>query len=319
MESQICLARLKQCLSGLQNRKMRENPLKRPGLGLTLPARTFIDCSHKTVTVGCRRTGPEHGKHHLTWLKPTASPHSTRISTSWRRWRRQPAFINRGFVTPGLAIVFIFLCAVIAAVFVTGQPGAVVIIAAAMIGAYMALNIGANDVANNVGPAVGSQAMTMGVALAIAAIFESAGALIAGGDVVATISKGIIDPVAVSDPNVFISAMMAALVSAAMWIHLATWIGAPVSTTHSIVGGVMGAGIAAAGVDAVNWPTMGSNCSQLGDLAVPGRPDRRHLPRLHQDSHHLSGRQDFRRAALGAGADCGDDPVSSRPIWRSRG
>lgn len=188
-----------------------------------------------------------------TYRKPTLDKDLDKLATM----EEATGLINRGFVTPGLAIIFIFLCAIIAAVFVTGHPGAVTIIAAAMIGAYMALNIGANDVANNVGPAVGSQAMTMGVALAIAAIFESAGALIAGGDVVATISKGIIDPVAVSDPNVFISAMMAALVSAAMWIHLATWLGAPVSTTHSIVGGVMGAGIAAAGVDAVNWPTMG--------------------------------------------------------------
>ena len=189
-----------------------------------------------------------------TYRKPTLDKDLDKIATM----EEATGLINRGFVTPGLAIVFIFLCAVIAAVFVTGQPGAVVIIAASMIGAYMALNIGANDVANNVGPAVGSQAMTLGVALAIAAVFESAGALIAGGDVVSTISKGIIDPVAVSDPNIFISAMMAALVSAAMWIHLATWLGAPVSTTHSIVGGVMGAGIAAAGVDAVNWATMGS-------------------------------------------------------------
>ncbi len=80
--------------------------------------------------------------------------------------------------------------------------------------------------------------------------------LIAGGDVVGTISKGIIDVDAVSDKNVFIAAMMAALVSSALWVNLATWVGAPVSTTHSIVGGVMGAGIAAAGFDAVNWPTM---------------------------------------------------------------
>lgn len=189
-----------------------------------------------------------------TYRKPTLDKDLEKLSTM----EEATGLISRRFVTPGLALVFIFLCAVIAAVFVTGQPGAVVIIAAAVIGAYMALNIGANDVANNVGPAVGSQAMTLGVALAIAAVFESAGALIAGGDVVNTISKGIIDPVAVSDPAVFTAAMMAALVSAAMWIHLATFLSAPVSTTHSIVGGVMGAGIAAAGVDAVNWPTMGS-------------------------------------------------------------
>ena len=129
--------------------------------------------------------------------------------------------LNRGFVTPGLALVFIFLCAVIAAVFVTGHPGSVVIIAAATIGAYMALNIGANDVANNVrSPAVGSQAMTLGVALAIAAVFESAGALIAGGDVVNHPFPRHHRPRGSSPiPMSFIAAMMAALVAAAMWIH----------------------------------------------------------------------------------------------------
>ncbi|MCB1425772.1 MAG: inorganic phosphate transporter, partial [Notoacmeibacter sp.] len=123
---------------------------------------------------------------------------------------------------------------------------------------YMALNIGANDVANNVGPAVGSRAMTMGGALVLAAVCESAGALIAGGDVVSTISKGIIDPATVANPDIFVAAMMAALISSALWVNLATWIGAPVSTTHSVVGGVMGAGIAAAGMASVNWPTMGA-------------------------------------------------------------
>ena len=120
----------------------------------------------------------------------------------------------------------------------------------------MALNIGANDVANNMGPAVGANALTMAGAIAIAAIFESAGALIAGGDVVSTIAKGIIAPTSMQSVDEFIWAMMAALLSAALWVNLATWIGAPVSTTHSIVGGVMGAGIAAAGFSAVNWMTM---------------------------------------------------------------
>lgn len=164
--------------------------------------------------------------------------------------------LARGYVAPGLALLFIILVMVVATAFVAGKTGAWIIIAAAAIGGYMALNIGANDVANNVGPAVGSNAMTMGTALVIAAVFESAGALIAGGDVVGTISKGIIDVNAVSDKNIFIAAMMAALVSSALWVNLATWVGAPVSTTHSIVGGVMGAGIAAAGFAAVNWPTM---------------------------------------------------------------
>jgi PiT family inorganic phosphate transporter len=128
---------------------------------------------------------------------------------------------------------------------------------AALIGAYMAMNIGANDVANNVGPAVGSRAMTMTMAIIIAAIFEASGALIAGGEVVKTIKKGIIDISAFStDPDPFIWAMMAALLAAALWLNFATMMKAPVSTTHSIVGGVMGAGIAAAGFSIVSWSTM---------------------------------------------------------------
>ncbi|PNV82337.1 MAG: inorganic phosphate transporter [Sulfurimonas sp.] len=130
---------------------------------------------------------------------------------------------------------------------------------AALIGAYMAMNIGANDVANNVSPAVGAKAMTLTTAIIIAAIFEAAGALIAGGDVVKTIKNGIIDISAFGgNPDPFIWAMMAALLSAALWLNFATMMRAPVSTTHSIVGGVMGAGIAAAGFNIVNWGTMGS-------------------------------------------------------------
>ena len=130
------------------------------------------------------------------------------------------------------------------------------LIIGAVFGAYMAMNIGANDVANNVGPAVGSKAMTMTWAIIIAAIFEGLGAFIAGGDVVNTIKKGIIDPALISDPQIFIWVMTAALLSAAVWLNFATAIGAPVSTTHSIVGGVMGAGIAAAGFSIVDWGTM---------------------------------------------------------------
>ncbi|OEJ64352.1 inorganic phosphate transporter [Magnetovibrio blakemorei] len=140
----------------------------------------------------------------------------------------------------------------------TGQ-GLVVspfVVAAAVIGGYMAMNIGANDVANNVGPAVGSKALTLTGAIIIAAIFEAGGALIAGGDVVSTIKSGIIDPSLMPDAATFMTSMMAALLAAALWLNLATYLGAPVSTTHAIVGGVMGAGIAATGFGAVNWPTM---------------------------------------------------------------
>jgi inorganic phosphate transporter, PiT family len=139
-----------------------------------------------------------------------------------------------------------------------GIPNNMFLAIAALIGAYMAMNIGANDVANNVGPAVGSRAMTMTMAIVIAAIFEASGALIAGGDVVSTIKKGIIDISAFGgNPDQFIWAMMAALLAAALWLNFATMMRAPVSTTHSIVGGVMGAGIAAAGFSIVSWTTMG--------------------------------------------------------------
>ena len=132
------------------------------------------------------------------------------------------------------------------------------LVLASVFGAYMAMNIGANDVANNVGPAVGSGALTITGAVIIASIFEASGALIAGGDVVGTIKKGIIDPIAFGDnPMIFVYAMSAALLSAALWLNLATWLRAPVSTTHSIVGGVLGGGIAAGGFAIVSWGTMG--------------------------------------------------------------
>ena len=120
----------------------------------------------------------------------------------------------------GTALLFI-ICIML---FIELQPpvadGKMMLIIAAMIGGYMALNIGANDVANNVGPAVGSQAMTLGSAIVIAAIFEASGALIAGGDVVSTIKKGIIDPAQITDTDTFIWLMMAALLAAAAWLNL---------------------------------------------------------------------------------------------------
>lgn len=160
-------------------------------------------------------------------------------------------------VSHSATVLFLGASALLASISAGLPNDNALIILAAVLGGYMALNIGANDVANNVGPAVGSRAMTMVVALVIAAIFESAGALIAGGDVVSTISKGIIDPSMVADPDTFIHAMMAALVASAVWVNLATVLGAPVSTTHAVVGGVMGAGVAAVGFQLVNWLTLG--------------------------------------------------------------
>ncbi|MFV0385487.1 inorganic phosphate transporter [Paracoccus sp. (in: a-proteobacteria)] len=165
---------------------------------------------------------------------------------------------GKPLVGPGIGLVFIMLAALASALFLGQGSNNLLVVVAAGFGAYMALNIGANDVANNMGPAVGANALTMGGAIAIAAIFESAGALIAGGDVVSTISKGIIAPDSMADEQIFIWAMMAALLASALWINLATWIGAPVSTTHSVVGGVMGAGVVAAGFGAVSWGKMGA-------------------------------------------------------------
>jgi PiT family inorganic phosphate transporter len=162
------------------------------------------------------------------------------------------------FMRMGFALFF--MVAVLSYSFMStgGIPNNMFLAIAALFGAYMAMNIGANDVANNVGPAVGSKALTMGGAIVIAAIFEAGGALIAGGDVVKTIKKGIIDISAFgANTDSFIWAMMAALLAAALWLNFATMAKAPVSTTHSIVGGVMGAGIAAAGFGIVAWGTMG--------------------------------------------------------------
>ncbi|MBI2587154.1 MAG: inorganic phosphate transporter [Rhodospirillales bacterium] len=156
----------------------------------------------------------------------------------------------------GIAVVFLAIVWVAASVMTTGVDNQAFIIAAGVVGGYMAINIGANDVANNVAPAVGAKSLTMAGALIIAGIFESAGAIIAGGDVVKTISKDIIDASLISEPRLFMWAMLAALLAAALWINFATYVNAPVSTTHSIVGAVMGAGIAAAGVAVVDWKVM---------------------------------------------------------------
>jgi len=157
----------------------------------------------------------------------------------------------------GISFLFIVMILLFAGNTFSAIPGGYMLITAAMIGGYMAMNIGANDVANNVGPAVGSKALTLVGAVIIAVIFEASGALIAGGDVVSTIKKGIIDPSLIQDTDTFIWLMMAALLAGAVWLNIATYLGAPVSTTHSIVGGVLGAGLAAGGFAIANWNTMG--------------------------------------------------------------
>ena len=157
----------------------------------------------------------------------------------------------------GISLLFLLGVWLTVGSFSQGMPNSMLLMAAAVIGGYMAINIGANDVANNVGPAVGSGALSLGAAVLIAAVFEAGGAIIAGGDVVSTIKGGIIDPSNLEESRAFVWLMTAALLAGALWLNLATWMGAPVSTTHSIVGGVLGAGIAAGGWGIADWAVMG--------------------------------------------------------------
>jgi inorganic phosphate transporter, PiT family len=202
-----------------------------------------------TTTTGRNRPAAEHKLRKSSLDKDLSK--ITKIEDATRA-----ASLNLVALSAG--ILFLAAAGLIAASQISGEPRGALIVVGAILAGYMAMNIGANDVANNVGPAVGSRALTMTGALVIAATFEVAGAMIAGGDVVTTISSGIIEQAAVADSGIFIWAMMAALFSSALWLNLATYIGAPVSTTHSVVGGVVGSGIAAAGFGAVQWDMMGA-------------------------------------------------------------
>lgn len=166
-------------------------------------------------------------------------------------------FVGRGLAPVGVGLVFLIVMTLFAGALASGQPGGLIVVAAATLGVYMAMNIGANDVTNNVGAAVGARAISLVAALAMAAIFEIAGAVIAGGDVVRTISGSLLDGASmIEHPYLMSFTMLSALLAAALWINIATWRGWPVSTTHSIVGAVMGGGIAAAGPSAVDWSTI---------------------------------------------------------------
>jgi len=130
----------------------------------------------------------------------------------------------------------------------------IVLTIATLIGLYMAANIGANDLANAMGTSVGSRALTLKQAVLVSIIANVFGAALAGGHVTSTISKGIIDPGLLADePNRLMLGMFAALISASLWVHLATYFGLPVSTTHAIVGAVVGFGIISVGGGAVSW------------------------------------------------------------------
>ncbi len=137
----------------------------------------------------------------------------------------------------------------------------IVLAVTATAGLYMAWNIGANDVANAMGTSVGSGALTLRSALVVAAIFEFGGALLVGGSVTQTISGGIVgvETLAEGGDSMLVAVgMTCCLLAAALWLHVATYFGWPVSTTHSIVGSVLGFGLWAGGVHVVRWGVMGS-------------------------------------------------------------
>lgn len=131
------------------------------------------------------------------------------------------------------------------------------LILAVVFGFYMAWSIGANDVANSMADAVGSRAITVTIAVILAAICEFSGAFFAGSHVADTIRSGIINPDAfVAEPRVLAAGLVAALLASAVWLHLASFMGLPVSTTHSIVGAIAGFGILQAGISEIQWPKM---------------------------------------------------------------
>lgn len=132
------------------------------------------------------------------------------------------------------------------------------LVLAGLFGLFMAFGIGANDVANAMGTSVGAGALTVRQAVIIAAVFEFSGAVLAGGEVTATIRKGIIDVGLLSGtPDLLVYGMLASLLAAGTWLLVASYFGWPVSTTHSIVGAIVGFAIAAIGVEAVEWGKVG--------------------------------------------------------------
>ncbi|MCK4283458.1 MAG: inorganic phosphate transporter [Candidatus Brocadiae bacterium] len=134
----------------------------------------------------------------------------------------------------------------------------IVIGIAVLLGLYMAWGIGANDVANSMADAVGSRAITIKRAVIAAGICEFAGALLVGSHVTDTVRKGIVSTEQLAgSPETLVIGMACALLAAAVWLHVATWMGVPVSTTHSIIGAVAGFGVVAAGWGAVHWGKIG--------------------------------------------------------------
>ena len=137
--------------------------------------------------------------------------------------------------------------------------GPYLLISGCVFGFFMAWGIGANDVANALGTSVGARALTLGQAILVACIFEFAGAYLAGGEVTSTIRKGIIDPSLLADsPDLLVFGMMASLLAAGTWLLIASFNGWPVSTTHTIVGAIVGFAAVGISADAVSWSKVSS-------------------------------------------------------------
>jgi len=142
---------------------------------------------------------------------------------------------------------------------IIAEYGTVFLILACLFGFFMAWGIGANDVANAMGTSVGSRALTLTQAIFIAMIFEFLGAYLAGGEVTSTIRKGIIDADVMADnPELMVYGMLSALLAAGTWLMIASINGWPVSTTHSIVGAIVGFAAVGISVDAIYWSKVGS-------------------------------------------------------------
>ncbi|MBF8222304.1 inorganic phosphate transporter [Halomonas sp. 328] len=145
---------------------------------------------------------------------------------------------------------------------IIAQHGEIFIILACLFGFFMAWGVGANDVANAMGTSVGSKAITIKQAIIIAVIFEFLGAWLAGGEVTATIRGGIVDPdLLAADPQFLVYGMLSALLAAGIWLLIASARGWPVSTTHSIVGAIVGFGAVGLGMEAVAWNRVGTIAS----------------------------------------------------------
>ncbi len=142
---------------------------------------------------------------------------------------------------------------------VIAEYGFILLIIGCVCGFFMAWGIGANDVANAMGTSVGARALTLGQAVLVACVFEFAGAYLAGGEVTSTIRKGIIDAGVISaTPELLVYGMIASLLAAGIWLLIASYFGWPVSTTHSIVGAIVGFAAVGIGVDVVQWGKVGS-------------------------------------------------------------